>query len=1362
MVMAIFNSKSNPANKIFLKICIINYCPCPDMKKIFILFTILTFCSIAVYSQCVTNVDFNSWTKVGQPNNGNWVVQGGGTQVRQTINGDNSYFVSPFDLMNVRITGNFRSTDDDDDWMGFVFSFLDPMGPIDDYDCWLFDWKQDFQGAAPRGMSLCRIEGTIPPNMYGTYFNAHQNGPEFTVVQNNFGGPGWVRNFNHAFELRLTYTRATIYVDGNLIFDQVDCFKPGRFGFYNKSQRDCYYSNFQYDLYIDFSVKNDGRACLGDTTYFEFVNPCLNVSLAQYQSLTWNFGDGSAPIVINNPTFSNVNVKHLYQAVGNYSATLTVVDNNGCSATASRNVDIRTPISLSPTVTPPLCNGGLNGVISINPTGGFGNYTYSWNGGMNTQQVLNGVSAGTYTIQVTDGICVETDQITVNQPTPLTATTSHTDASCGQNDGSATIVIVGGTPPYQGVNWAGFPATGGPNTFTRTGLGAGMYIADFTDFNGCSALLQYRETIAALPCGINTNISQTNVSCFGTNNGTVSVNVTGGAPPSNISWGHGASGASLTGLAPGTYTYTYSDALPANSFSGTITITGPGAAMVAQLTTIPISCAGFNNGQAIASVISGGTPPYSFAWSGGQPNNPVATNLSPGNISVIITDANGCTANANGTISGTPSLAVSITTTIDSCYRSGRGSAEALVSGGAPPYSYLWNDFSTNPENDNLIAGNYTITVTDANGCSVTETATVTGPANQLTYTYTKQDVNCYGELNGNFDITVSGGTPGYTFSWNPGTVSGNNPTGLAAGLYNYTVTDAWGCFVIGGDTIFQPDTLLLATATATDINCHGANDGTITIFIDGGIPPYTYQGLPIPAGTTILTDLAAGNYTGDVVDSSGCIVTLNVSIAEPAGPQTLVLNNTDAICNGDNSATASADFVNATGTVTYQWTGGLTGANLTGLTAGIYEVTATDANGCELTGSVTVTEPAAPVLNVAVTDAVCFGGDGSVTANPTVGTPPYIYQWSNGAGDFQTIALPAGSYTVTASDASFCNQIGTFTVNEPVGMTIQVQQNDVNCYGESTGNITLNVSGGAGAPFTYVWNPNVSATQSAQNLAAGDYDFTVADAENCTITQTVTILEPDLLSVAETAADVSCYGFTDGEISINATGGTPGYTFALSTGPQNTNGLFTGLGVGSYTVTITDANNCSDIVTATISGDDEVLLSVTPDPVQVYEGESAELQTTTNQFGNIVYLWSPGDGLSCTDCADPVFSGSNSGIYSVTVINEQGCTGNYSLNVEVVSDIAIFVPNAFTPNGDGVNDDWQIFGNVIGIENIAVLVFNRWGEKVFESTDINFAWDAVYKGKILLPDVYVYHIRIDWKSNRPSSNLKGSVTLMK
>jgi gliding motility-associated-like protein len=297
------------------------------------------------YSQCITNIDFNTWNQAGYTANGSWVVQNGGSQVHQTINGNPTFYLSPFKLICVRITGDFKTTDNDDDFMGFVFSFLNPLGQSDNYDGWLFDWKQVAQTSGgyngQRGKALSRMYGTIPSSAYTQTFWGHQNTPEFTVAQNDFGGAGWVKNQTHQFELRLTYTHVTIFVDGDSVFDYDDCFLPGYFGFYNYSQKDCYYSNFNFEPYITFQAP--GPTCLNDSAKFQFVNICQDSSLydfSSYQSMTWDFGDGST-FVNNNIDINNVNPTHIYTEPGTYNVVLAVQDYQGCVGLDTQQVVIK-------------------------------------------------------------------------------------------------------------------------------------------------------------------------------------------------------------------------------------------------------------------------------------------------------------------------------------------------------------------------------------------------------------------------------------------------------------------------------------------------------------------------------------------------------------------------------------------------------------------------------------------------------------------------------------------------------------------------------------------------------------------------------------------------------------------------------------------------------------------------------------------------------------------------------------------------------------------------------------------------------------------------------------------------------------
>lgn len=1567
------------------------------MKKNLQLIALLLFSTASVFSQCVTNVNFNTWVPAGAPppTGGVWTPQNGGSEVFQSENTSGpAFFLSPFNLMNVHVSGEFRTTDSDDDWMGFVFSYRNPLAATDTFDCWLFDWKEEAQEGASSGMSVCRANGVIPPSQYHTTFWEHLNTTEFTTVLNNFGSAGWDRFNYHQFDLYLTYTSLEIYVDGALKFTHSDCFRPGRFGFYNYSQDNCTYRNFQYDLFVDFAFASD-KVCVNDVAQLQFVSPCVTDAITEYQSVTWNFGDGSPPLVVNNPTIADINATHVYTQPGTYNVTLTAVDVYGCSATKSNPLEVRTNITATPSGVPPLCNGASTGSVSVAATGGYGNYTYSWNGGTNISQTYSGVGAGTYSVLVSDGICdAASATVTLNQPTAVSATTSHTDASCGQNNGSVSMVISGGTPPYQGMSWAGFPGA------TVNNLPAGLYIADFRDANGCSALLQYQETINALPCGINSNTTKTNVTCFGGNNGTATLNVTGSTGTPNVIWTPGnATTFTVSNLAAGTYTYSYTDADPGHAFTGTVTITQPGAAMSASIATIGISCAGSSDGQAIASVNSGGNPAYSYVWSGGQPNAPTVSNLAPGPISVVVTDAIGCTAAASGTISGSPTLTTTVTTVMDSCFHSSKGSATIQASGGTPPYTYYWNNFDTDTINENIFAGNYQVTVTDDKGCTVTASATVPGPSSGLINVYSQQNVLCAGAATGSISITSSGGTPPYTYTWNPNTVSGNNPTNLVAGLYEYTTTDSYGCSVIGNDTILEPATPLTVTSSNTDITCSGAADGSITITISGGTAPYTYLTNTIPdTGTFTQNNVPSGIYTGTISDANGCSVTISDTITEPA-PQSLSLTATDATCSGYADGTATANFVNATGTVTYNWNpGGVQSGIRTALPAGTYSVTATDANTCTVSGSVAInepsgmqvqethnnvscfgftdgdmtltvtngvpnytyvwspnvsssntatglgsgvynititdqtpcsvtfsavvtqpfqavadsvvaqdvscfgltdgritvfttggtgtytytwnpnvsstnnalnlaagtyditvadvnncsltesiiiTEPAAPLaLTQSQVDLTCFGdSSGSATVNVAGGTTPYTYNWTPNAGNTSTVStLTEGTYSVVVTDDHLCTVTASFTLTQPQQLTATNTVSNILCYGDATGQVAVTTNGGL-APYGYAWSQGVSTTDTARNLLAGTYTYTVTDNSNCTFTQSATVTQPDelilnvsvtnvtcnnadngtltatgtngtqpysyaitndginfqnsnsgqytalmpgnyvvlltdangctdsgsvtiteaaALAISTTAVDVLCYGDDNGQLSISISNGVQPLTYTLSSGDQNSTGLFTNLSADSYTITVTDANNCTITDMADIIEPDSLTVSITPDSIEINLGQVVVLQSSNNQLGSVTYNWQPAAGLSCNDCDAPEFNGYTSLNYTLLVTNADGCTGTANARVTVKPSYDIFIPNGFSPNGDGANDYWMMYGNMQGIKQMSIMVYNRTGEKVFEANDINFTWDGKYKGVNSPPGVYVYVAKFVWLNNFTDTERTGALTILK
>jgi hypothetical protein len=1050
----------------------------------------------------------------------------------------------------------------------------------------------------------------------------------------------------------------------------------------------------------------------------------------------WDFGEMASG---TSDTSSRQNPTHTYASSGTYTVTLTITDMTGCTTTYSHAVTINPPITFTPTIVQPLCNGGNNGSVTLGISGGFGTaagyggYYYLWSNGATSNSDV-GLTAGTYNITVTDSVCTTTASYTLNQPSPITASTSHTDASCGANNGSVTISISGGTPPYTGVSWNSVPG------YTLTGLPAGLYIADFHDANGCSAALTYRETINSLPCGYNVSTASTDVTCYGGTNGTATLTVTGGVNPITISWTNSAgtvvsTAANATGLPADTYTYNYSDG-SGQTFTGTVVVHQPGAALIASLTNTGTTCSYLNNGSAVASVTANGSPPYSYAWSVAQPNSATATGLSPGAISVSITDNNGCTATAGGTVAGQTILSPSISVINDSCYLAHKGSATVTVTGGMPVYSYIWSNNAIGSTNYSIGAGTYTVTVTDHNSCTATasglvgqppllteimthvniacyggntgsatitpsggnggfayswsnsavtattsplatgtyyvtvtdskncmvsDSATITQPAAAFTVAVTQVNVKCKGSATGSITLTESGGTTPYgTVTWSDAG-TGTTRTGLVAGSYSYTATDANSCSATGTINITQPAATFTIAQAHTDVPCYGNNTGTITLTPSGGTTPYaTPQWLDLAAGFT-RSNLAAGTYYYADSDANGCLFIDSVKIIQPASAFTVTEVQVNVLCKGD--ATGSITLTESGGTTPYgnvNWSGGATGTTRTNLVAGSYTYTATDGNGCLATGTVTITEPAFS-FTVAVTqvNVKCKGSaTGSITLTEAGGTTPYgTVTWSDSGTGTTRTGLVAGSYSYTATDANSCSATGTISITEPAAVfTISQAHTDVLCYGNNTGTITLTPSGGTTPYATPQWL-DLATGFTRSNLVAGTYYYADSDANGCLFIDSVKIIQPTAMTVNVTETDATCSYNTDGTATATASGGVSPYDYSWSNSFSETNvatSAATGLSANSYTVTVTDQNACTIVGTTTVNAPPAITAQLAITNVICYGGNTGAVNVTAGGGASgFHYAWSPNAATG----DQPVASGLVADTYSLTITDANSCT---------------------------------------------------------------------------------------------------------
>jgi predicted heme/steroid binding protein len=907
------------------------------------------------------------------------------------------------------------------------------------------------------------------------------------------------------------------------------------------------------------------------------------------------------------------------------------------------------------------CNGTNNGTATVVPSGGKSPYTYAWSNG-STAATITGLSPSNYSVNITDGEGTSITKIfNITQNSIISGTTTISNVSCnGGNNGSIDLTPIGGSGSYT-YNWGG-----GITTQDRTNLAAGTYSVTITDSNNCSAVV---SNIAvgqpAAPLSLLTGGGKTDASCFGGGNGTATVAPTGGTSTYTYSWNTTPvqTTATAVGLIAGTYTVTVTDANGCQA-TRSFTINQPAAALSAATGggKTDVSCRGGNNGTASVAP-TGGTPNYTYSWD----TTPVQTTatavgLITGTYTVTVTDANGCQATRSFTINQ-PAAALSAATgggkTDVSCNGGANGTATVAPTGGTPTYTYSWNTtpVQTTATAVGLIAGTYTVTVTDANACQTTRSFTINQPAAALSASAAGQtDILCNGSATGSATVTATGGTPGYTYSWSPSGGTAETATGLTAGTYTVTVTDANSCQTTQSFTITEPGALVASPAAQTNIACRDDLTGSATVNATGGAGGYTYSWAPSGGTAATATGLAAGNYTVTVTDANNCQATQAFTIVQPTTALTTTagtINNTSCYTGGNGTATVIAS--GGTPSYSYSWntTPVQTTATASGLSAGTYRVTVTDANGCTANRDFTISQPPALSITPSQTNVSCNGGtNGTATASVSGGTGAgtYTYSWApTGGTAASATGLQAGTYTVTVKDANNCQIAQSYTIDQPAVLTATQSQTEVLCNGSATGTATVVASGGS-PNYSYSWSPSGGVAATATGLAANTYTCTITDNNGCFITKTFIITQPAApLSASTTQISATCS--TGGEASVSPSGGTPSYSYLWSPGGETTP-FITGKAAGNYSCIITDANGCTLTKNFTISTTNTLVASAAQTNVLCNGSSTGSASVIPSGApGPFTYVWAPYGGN--TETAVNLSAGN----YSVTITSSNGCS---------------------------------------------------------------------------------------------------------
>lgn len=1110
----------------------------------------------------------------------------------------------------------------------------------------------------------------------------------------------------------------------------------------------------------DFSIK-DANDCL-DTINVSITSPpeivvqifeiihveCFGENTGSI-TLQLSGGAGNFSTIMNGNTVTGSTV--VFQNLTSGTYPILIEDGNNCTMIESVIINQNTEIQLSPSNTQDVsCHGGSNGIIEVDVLGGSTNsgYMYSINGSSNgSSNIFTNLTAGQYSISTMDDLGCE-DEITVDIIEPSTIQInliSQTNESCpGANDGSATFQALGGVGSYQ---YTLNSITNSNGIFNN--LSEGNYNLLVLDGNNCIEDLPF---IIDPANPMSTQIdNQTDVDCFGNNNGTIQVSASGGSFPFTFSLGSQTNTTGLfQNLAAGNYsisivdgnncqttiegvvsqpseislsiansqqvncfgensgsfqieanggigTYTFLmgnetnttgifENLNANTYNITVSdnnnctsiidieITQPVALEIDNNQTTNVNCFGENNGSINLSAI-GGTGVITFSLGNESNTSGVFENLNANNYTISVEDENECTETIDINITEPSILTPGVlqTNTID-CSGGNNGMIQFEAIGGTGNYQFTLNgETNTTGLFENLVADDYTMNLTDGNGCTSFLTVTLTEPIAISVELLTVENTLCNGENSGTISVSATGGIGQIEFSLGNETNTTGTFENLNAGAYNITIKDENNCQYFINVTVDEPNVIDIQTLQIQNILCYGDNTGTINFAANGGIGNLTFTLENESNSSGEFGNLAAGTYEITVTDFNGCSNSMSFAINEPELLEVNLTQIQNILCNGDDSGSVNLITSGGTGNIEFTLENE---TNLTGtfenLTAGNYEIFVIDSNMCTSSIEVIISEPAAITLTSESLQPVsCFGeNDGgiSIITSGGIGTLTYILgSLSNTTGVFEN--LPAGDdYNITVLDGNNCTNTFSAFVLEPAPISSTINfTNSIQCFGEENASIQINASGGTGnLEYTFVNETNSSGI--FENIVSGAYIISIVDQNNCNSSLEFEIEEPQQISTSiSQTQNILCAGETSGSFEINVTGGTGTHTFILN-GNSNTTGVFTNLSAGTFEVIIVDENDCETTEIITLSEPNELTLILENTQMTDCSGTktgSFQVQASGG-MGDLTY------SIPSQTNTDGIFENLAPGIYDCLVTDENNCTFLLSVTINANNDIEL------------------------------------------------------------------------------------------
>ena len=854
---------------------------------------------------------------------------------------------------------------------------------------------------------------------------------------------------------------------------------------------------------------------------------------------------------------------------------------------------------------------------------------------------------------------------------------NYNDGIPCQNPPCATFEdsLTGNTPPFTTQNGTG---TGQFEWITScnhvisscSGYSPSVYtfvIRVSDDFCPAPAIENTAQVISITvypPCDLKGNLVVTPSICA-QNNGSIVFNPSGGIAPYNT-YVFDMNGIPVNpdSLFAGSYQIRLTDASLCETID-TVIISGINS-MTNSISFSDPTCNTALNGD-ISIVTNGGASPYSYLWSNGDTSQSIS-NLGSGQYIFSVTDYNNCII--TDTVILTEPLAIANQSNIIdvNCFDDSDGSIALSVSGGVYPYSYLWNTGDTTAVLANISAGQYSISILDSNSCLYTDTFTVLEPT-QIVNSNNELNPSCYNYLNGSINLITYGGVSPYTYLWSTGDTS-QNLQNIGAGQYYLIITDSNNCNLYDTINIYEPSPILV-TDSISNVSCFGSTNASVTFSLSGGTPGYIIsafgQTLPLlnPTSITIPTyiPIPAGVYPYSVMDFQGCILLDTILITQPPP-----ISNSSSIsyvtCSGFNNGSISINTSGGIGPYTYLWSTGDTTQFLVNIPSGQYFVSILDSNNCIAIDTIMMLQPNQLNDSSSITNPTCYGfSDGSASVIAYGGTAPYSFLWNTGDTTQTLQNISAGQYILSVIDSNSCILYDTINISQPSPISAIDSIVDVSCFGLSDGNVSLVLSGGTGS-YNILWGIGDSISYIT-NLSSAWYDVSVLDSNNCLFVDSFMVMEPSILNDSSIIIDPTCFGFTNGAISIYPFGSVPPYSYLWSNGdttqnPQN-------LAAGQYSVTITDFNNCS--VYDTLNVGEPFVLSYTylSDSVSCFGLSDGGIDLTINGgISPYSYLWNTGDTIQD-------ISNYSAGMYVVNILDSNDCLLISSIPINEPDDLFAF-----------------------------------------------------------------------------------------